>query len=51
MKNSDSTKKEKLKGEIFLEEYYGKPIKEIGIICEDNPEIDWGPDVGNEIIE
>lgn len=41
--------RKKLKGEIFLEEYYGKPIEEIGVISENNPEIDWGKPVGEEI--
>ena len=46
---SDETKK-KLKGEIFLEAFYGKPIEEIGIICENNPEVDWGNPIGEEML-
>ncbi|MCR5453158.1 MAG: hypothetical protein K6F00_11080 [Lachnospiraceae bacterium] len=46
--SSDEHKK-KLKGDIFLEEYYGKPIEEIGVICEDNPVINWGKPSGEEI--
>lgn len=41
--------RKKLKGESFLEDYYGKPIDEIGIIIKNNPEVDWGNPVGEEI--
>ncbi len=41
--------KKKLKGEVFLEEYYGKPINEIGIISDNNPEVNLGEPVGEEI--
>lgn len=41
--------RKKLKGEIFLEEYYGKPIEEIGVISDNSPEVDWGKPVGEEI--
>lgn len=40
--------KKKLKGEIFLEEYYGKPIEEIGMVGSDH-ELNWGEPVGEEI--
>ena len=39
----------KLKGELFLEQYHGKPIDEIGIVSETEPEVDWGKPVGEEI--
>ncbi len=41
--------RKKLKGEIFLEEYYGKPLEDIGTISDNNPEINWGKPVGEEI--
>lgn len=41
--------RKKLRGEIFLEEYYGKPIEEIGAIDNNEPEVDWGDPIGEEI--
>ena len=38
----------KNKLERYLENFYGKPIDEIGVI--DNSEADYGYDVGGEII-
>ena len=38
--------KKKLKGEIFLEEFYGKPISEIGEL--DTEIVDWGEPQGDE---
>lgn len=35
--------------EKYLEKYYGKPIGEIGVI--ESEEIDWGPDVGEEVLD
>ncbi len=40
--------KKKLKGEAFLEEYYGKPIEEIYISGWDTEVVDFGPPVGVE---
>ena len=38
--------KKKLKGELFLEEYYGKPISEIEAFGTE--EVDWGEPQGDE---
>ncbi len=38
--------KKKLKGEIFLEEFYGKPISEIGGF--ETEVVDWGEPQGDE---
>lgn len=51
-KDSSQKSDKQLRGEKFLEDYYGKPYSEI---TQNNlghgEEIDWGEDVGGEIIE
>ena len=50
--DSSQKSEKQLRGEKFLEDYYGIPLSEI---TQDNlgpcEEIDWGEDVGGEIIE
>ena len=41
----------KSKCEIYLEDFYGKPLDELRRLkIEDEELLDWGPDVGEEVI-